>query len=136
MHGPIAYTYEADYHCPACTLARFGRGSCGFIATSAEDGCESCLDSEGNPVGVIAPWDEWAEGPGESLVCGTCGDVIDETEPLPEPECSDCGADSPTHKLVTGAYEHLLCEDCAADYEDSEPIPEPPNPAQLTLGGV
>ena len=72
-HDPIAYTYEADTHCPDCALERFGRGEHGDIA-------EDCSDNEGNQVGVIAPWDEWQtfEGGDESLVCGTCGEVIEE----------------------------------------------------------
>lgn len=80
LRDPIAYTYEADVHCPGCTIARFGRCPDGWV------GCPTCahpsdgLDSEGNPVGVVAPWDEWCE-PSEHgrhvLVCGTCGDEID-----------------------------------------------------------
>jgi len=58
---PIAYTYDADVHCPACAEHKFGRGPGGWIA-------EDCEDSEGNPVGVVAPWDEW-EG---DMWCGTC----------------------------------------------------------------
>ena len=69
MHDPIAYTYEADTHCPGCAFKRFGRDENGFVPENAED-------SEGNGVGVIAPWDEW-EG---VLACGTCGGVIREAE--------------------------------------------------------
>ena len=71
MH-PIAYTYEADIHCPDCTETRFGRSDSGFIAEDSED-------SEGNPVGIVAPWDEWWHGDGEceSLYCGTCFEFID-----------------------------------------------------------
>jgi hypothetical protein len=74
MHDPIAYKYEADYHCEACALAAFGRDEHGDI--TGEDG-------EGNPVGIVAPWDEWIEpsedGP-QTLACGTCGEVIEEYE--------------------------------------------------------
>ena len=84
-HEPIAYTFEADYHCDDCTERRFGRCRCGFIACPG--GGRHCseppldiTDREGNTVGVVAPWDEWhepsEEGP-QSLVCGTCGCVID-----------------------------------------------------------
>ena len=65
-HHPIAYTFEADYHCPDCTEARFGRCACGFIACPG--GGPRCThpslpieDNEGNEVGVVAPWDEWWE---------------------------------------------------------------------------
>jgi hypothetical protein len=69
---PIAYQYEADRHCPACAETRFGRGPHGFIA-------EQSVDFEGNPVGVIAPWDEWADPDWEQpavLACGTCHGII------------------------------------------------------------
>lgn len=77
MHDPIAYTFEADYHCPDCTLERFGRDSRGDIAG------EGAEDAEGNPIGAVFPWDEWFEptesGP-QTLACGTCGEVIEELE--------------------------------------------------------
>ena len=65
MHDPVAYTYEADIHCPSCAFKRFGRDEHGFVSESAED-------NEGNPIGVIAPWDEVDE----IVICGTCGDEI------------------------------------------------------------
>lgn len=74
---PIAYTYEADTHCPACALARFGRTADGFIASEDADG-EPCRDAEGNGVGAVFGWDEWhshAEPDTEPpyvLACGTC----------------------------------------------------------------
>lgn len=64
---PIAYTYEASEHCPTCAAARFGVDEDGWIP-------EDARDSEGNPVGAVAPWDEWER----SLVCGTCFGVIRE----------------------------------------------------------
>jgi hypothetical protein len=74
---PIAYTYEADYHCPGCAYERFGADEDGWIAAHDE------RDGEGNPVGVVAPWDEWWEpsedGP-QVLTCGTCGGEIDRLE--------------------------------------------------------
>lgn len=93
-HDPIAYTYEADTHCPDCAATRFGCDENDFITGT---------DGEGNPVGVISPWDEWIQGSGttciltaenmhtaddctmheyegETLACGTCGTVIDEYE--------------------------------------------------------
>lgn len=76
MSDPIAYTYEADYHCPECAFARFGRDEHGFVPESAQDG-------EGNGVGVLAPWDEWQQFDGEVeiLACGTCGKEIDRHDP-------------------------------------------------------
>lgn len=79
MNRPIAYTYEADYHCPSCTAKRFGAT---FIGE----------DREGNAVGAVAPWDEWhscddlADCLGTrpcqkcpaTLNCGTCGVELDD----------------------------------------------------------
>lgn len=101
MHDPIAYTYEADHHCPGCTEARFGRSEDGWIAGENEDGSYP-VDGEGNPVGVVAPWDEWWEpslDEPQTLVCGTCGGEIDEIvpdgwiAPFDEPEARDCAAE-------------------------------------------
>lgn len=69
---PIAYTYEADYHCPGCTFERFGMDDQGFVPDNA-------TDREGNLVGAVAPWDEWWECQAtfpQSLVCSTCNGVI------------------------------------------------------------
>lgn len=94
MHNPIAYTYEADYHCKDCTEKRFGCCNCGFIACPG--GGPHCTtpamdvrDNEGNEVGVIAPWDEWTHGErgAESLVCGDCENIIKTAD------CAYCGAD-------------------------------------------
>jgi hypothetical protein len=76
-YDPIAYIYEADWHCPECAIFRFG----------AEPGypwvIDGARDDEGNFVGVVAPWDEWWQGYGEneSLGCADCGRVIDTYEP-------------------------------------------------------
>lgn len=93
MSKPIAYTYEADTHCPGCTLERFG-----FCPPS-----ETQHDREGNPVGAVFPWDEWHEpGTGAfTLVCGTCGGTIDSCE---HP------ADNATH--VQSADDPCTCEAC------------------------
>lgn len=79
-HDPIAYVYEADHHCPDCTYARFGADDDGWIAM--KDG-EPCVDGEGNPVGALAPWDEWQcfDGEREVLGCSDCGCEIDSYEP-------------------------------------------------------
>lgn len=82
---PIAYTYEADYHCPACTEQRFGRSARGFIA-------EESHDNEGNPVGAVFPWDEWCESSElgrQVLSCGTCHGEIDSCEHGDEDEDED-----------------------------------------------
>lgn len=82
MHDPIAYTYEADTHCPGCALQRFGR--------CAEHGQIACCvsDSEGNEPGAVAPWDEWHPATRcEFLVCGTCGEIIEESHSGNECEC-------------------------------------------------
>ena len=71
---PIAYTYEADVHCPDCALDRFGG--------ALDD--ENTTDQEGNGVGVIAPWDET---PAEGMYCGDCGDEI--AEPWGQPQETD-----------------------------------------------
>ena len=75
-YDPIAYTYEADHHCPECAFRRFGRDEHGFVP-------ENATDREGNGVGAVAPWDEWQQGSGdkETLSCGTCGKKIDEYDP-------------------------------------------------------
>ena len=76
MYEPIAYTYEADYHCPPCAFEAFGQDEHGSVP-------EDAVDSESNPIGAVAPWDEWWEpsiDDKQSLVCGTCGDILDETE--------------------------------------------------------
>lgn len=77
MNSPLAYTYEADYHCESCAAERFGYDDEGHIVG---------IDSEGNMIGVIFPWDEWwandaHEGNSRAvLACGTCLDVIETME--------------------------------------------------------
>lgn len=91
---PIAYTYEADRHCGNCTEERFGRCDNGHIACTCDgkqtiaaydvrrwpDGTLTItlIDSERNPVGVVAPWDEWWEPSNgrQTLNCGTCGSEL------------------------------------------------------------
>ena len=76
QYDPIAYTYEAAYHCPSCAFRRFGRDVHGFVPEDARDG-------EGNPIGAVAPWDEWQQFNGETeiLACDTCQKVIETFEP-------------------------------------------------------
>ncbi len=61
MFRIIAYTYEADLHCPACAQARFGFEP------------EAQTDKEGNRVTPVFSDNECPPG-GE--YCGTCRDLI------------------------------------------------------------
>ena len=82
MNPPIAYTYEADTHCPDCAVARFGKEP-GYPWPP-----EEAKDREGNPVGAIAPWDDWCNGEEEdvcTLACGTCGYIINTHGPHAAP---------------------------------------------------
>ena len=69
---PIAYTYDAAEHCPACARARFGSDDHGFVPEDAED-------SEGNGIGAVFGWDEIE--PDRGLYCDTCGAEIVEALP-------------------------------------------------------
>mgnify|MGYP001572395689 CR=1 FL=1 len=84
-HDPIAYTYEANTHCPACAEARFGRSvptinMPSLIATDSYG--DPSIDREGNEVGVIAPCDtgNWPKG----IYCGDC--LTELSEPCEEKE--------------------------------------------------
>ena len=57
----IGYAFEADTHCPACTLERFPR-------------IEGARDNEGNDVHPIFSTDEITA----SVYCGECRDLIAE----------------------------------------------------------
>lgn len=67
----VAYTYEADTHCPGCTKASFGDDGMGHSYG---------VDAEGNEIHPIFGWDPgWHDDTVEceALVCGTCNGVID-----------------------------------------------------------
>ena len=65
---PIAYTYAAALHCPPCAARAYGvESESGFIPETARDG-------EGNPIGAVAPWDEYDRTHG--VYCDTCGGEI------------------------------------------------------------
>lgn len=83
---PVAYTYDADYHCPACAISRFGSDDHGHVI-------EDATDSESNPVGVVAPWDEWHQGTGEceTLACSDCHAILDEYHVAPWGDYVDAG---------------------------------------------
>jgi hypothetical protein len=87
MRNPVAYTYEADTHCPGCTLERFGHEvvcrTCGeaaphrgsvrgevhrwgptthpFAPKVLDFPPEAARDREGNGIGALAPWDDWCD---------------------------------------------------------------------------
>lgn len=81
-HQPIAYTYEADHHCPECAEERFGR--------CKEHGQIACCvtDSEGNEPGAEFSWDEHTCG----VTCGTCGEtILDHPDVEMGESCTECG---------------------------------------------
>ena len=69
MPHVIAYTYEADHHCPDCARVRFGD-------TLDNPDTE---DSEGNGIGACFSTDEHDN----DVVCGDCGEVLEEVEGKP-----------------------------------------------------
>ena len=70
----IGYAYEADVHCPACTVARYKNG--GFNPGPHGPGEDEhgipygAEDNEGNILHAIFSTDEGAE------VCGDCGEKL------------------------------------------------------------
>ena len=62
MVSIIAYTFEADIHCPACSINRFPT-----LATTGE-----AMDKEGNPVRPVFSTDEI-----EVSHCSDCGAAIE-----------------------------------------------------------
>jgi predicted RNA-binding Zn-ribbon protein involved in translation (DUF1610 family) len=91
-HQPIAYTYDADVHCPSCAEQHFGR--------CAEHGQIACdvVDSEGNEPGAMFPWDE-ASDPDRGEYCSDCQFEIAEPAELDCPHCAE-----PRCELAS--YEH------------------------------
>ena len=112
---PIAYVYDADVHCEGCARQMFeGTRWPGFIENVTKQEAEKyeeegfglasrarmgrwnveLTDMEGNPVGAVAPWDEWASGYEEgceNLTCGTCLGTIDSVHDDEAEEC-ECHA--------------------------------------------
>jgi hypothetical protein len=89
MHEPIAYTYEADHHCEACTVARFG---------STEG-----TDNEGNEVGAVFSWDEWyqVDAECEALACGDCHAILDNAHTFDcEQNCGETPCTLPEHARI------------------------------------
>lgn len=89
MTPPIAFTYEADVHCPAHTFERFGRATVHSFAFNTDFTQpwppDDARDREGNAVGAIASWDEWClacqdnepdPSAGHGLYCADDGELI------------------------------------------------------------
>lgn len=124
---PIAYTFDADYHCPVCTERRFGVDEHGFPP-------EDARDSEGNPIGAVAPWDEWHE-PSEPrphvLACGSCRGEIDRIEdelPAGWTACEQCGAAMNPAERMLGA---VCGRCCRANHRRACPVTPAPDLAPI-----
>lgn len=114
---PIAYTYEADTHCPSCAESRFGKCEHGFIACPSGDhgGPHAsgyiATDAEGNDIGAVFQWDDTTLG----IVCSDCSTVIVEG-PGYDYETGDggrCVGEESEHW-----YEgHGRCGHCHGDWE-------------------
>ena len=86
----MAYTYEADYHCPSCTRTRFHWTNKAYgYDMGLLDGWgipDNATDSEGNLIHPVFNTDEWQElsdwyveeNPTQRLICGDCFVTIDE----------------------------------------------------------
>ena len=95
----IAYTYEADTHCIACTRSRYLQGT-SYLPSSPvygqrDDRDEARRDAnaiphqqrddEGNLVHPLVSIDEWqeldesylADNPTQYLACGDCREILD-----------------------------------------------------------
>jgi hypothetical protein len=77
----LCYTYEADYHCTPCAIARFGEHPRSPIAHPWI--ADESIDSEGNtPAPVFGDsewWDPHSEVHMQVLRCCDCHKVIDHT---------------------------------------------------------
>jgi hypothetical protein len=84
----IGYTYNADYHCTDCAIVAFGEHP---DSPPIHRWCADGIDADGNaptPITADAEWWDRNPDPDErvALICGTCGDVIDEQALLEEEE--------------------------------------------------
>lgn len=81
---PIYYTFEADIHCPLCTAQRFPApfGSKGALHCDLNGVDMAAIDSEGNPVHAVMPYEELPtdlrdEDGGQALIaCSDCRDIL------------------------------------------------------------
>ena len=95
--GIIAYAYEADTHCIACTVKRCQAdgfdNEYGEVILRSMGGAVDwhgvnlfAHDYEGNPIHAMFSTDEWqefdegylAENPTQYLACGDCHTIIEE----------------------------------------------------------
>ena len=67
----IAYTYEADVHCPACTKERFPADSFSDYLPDEHDVGTQAVDREYNPIHPVFDIDEHG-----FTHCGTCGEEL------------------------------------------------------------
>lgn len=73
----IAYTYEADVHCPACSRSRFWRHRLSHKPAAPHDYDRNGIDikqvdREGNPIHPVFDIDEH-----DFTHCGTCREELD-----------------------------------------------------------
>lgn len=81
---PLYYTFEADVHCPLCTLQRFPApfGSRGALSCDLNGVDMGAVDNDGNPVHAVMPYNELQtdltdeEGGTPIIVCCECGDIL------------------------------------------------------------
>jgi len=74
----IAYTYEADVHCPECARERFGTADASFTNNKGwidEHGIsDASIDGEGNPIHPVFDIDEDPDG--AFTHCGDCHEEL------------------------------------------------------------
>jgi hypothetical protein len=83
-HDPIAYTYDADVHCPDCTALRFPpceeHGDIACIASC----CPEIADSEGNEPDAVFWFERNENDEPLGVYCGDCGgEIMPPYEPPP-----------------------------------------------------
>lgn len=91
MCSIIAYTFDADVHCPNCTAEAAANGTLTRVPPLSLETDENgiavdLIDSEGN---AVHPVFDNVDAP-EGMHCGCCGCEIVEPEPEPEPEPTLC----------------------------------------------
>lgn len=71
----LCYTYDADYHCTDCAIARYGEHPRSPVvhrwAATPDTG------EAPQPVFGDSEWYDPYDDTPQTLCCGTCGDVID-----------------------------------------------------------
>lgn len=70
----IAYTFEADVHCPACTHERFPADSFTEYLPDEHDVGTQAIDREGNPIHPVFDIDEDPDG--SFTHCGDCHEAL------------------------------------------------------------